>query len=137
MVYVYYKYGDPYCGFSGGSHGKMLKTSRRSQRDGGLRVYYACRCDGCSNTSLEYSKPKGMKREEFERLVKEDNLKKLRGWVKYKQAYRTYSIKSVRALKLIEFKTPGSLSHQSPIVSLIKGVLNLPKLYSGATLLTK
>ena len=49
----------------------MLKTSRRSKRDGGLRVYYACRCDGCSNTSLEYSKPKGMKREEFEKLVEE------------------------------------------------------------------
>ena len=75
MIYTYYKGGDPYCGFSGGSHGKMFRTSRRSQRDGGLRVYYACRCDGCSNTSLEYSKPKGMKREEFDKLIEEAEAK--------------------------------------------------------------
>jgi|TARA_Y100000294_G_C8561389_1_gene339207 hypothetical protein len=77
MLYVYYKYGDPYCGFSGGSHGKMFRTDRRSQRDGGLRVYYACRCDGCSNSSLEYDKPKGMKKEEFEKLVEEAEEKAL------------------------------------------------------------
>jgi len=51
----------------------------------------------------------------LERLIKEDNLRKLRGWVKYKQAYRTYSIKSVRALKLIEFKTNKQLSEERKV----------------------
>ena len=40
-------------------------------------MYYACRCDGCSNSSLEYDKPKRMKREEFEKLVEEAEEKAL------------------------------------------------------------
>jgi hypothetical protein len=41
----------PYCRFN---HGKMLQTRGKfSKRDGGLRQYYHCRCDGCSYTQLE------------------------------------------------------------------------------------
>ena len=39
-----------YCRFR---HGRMLKTTGKfSKRDGGLRQYYHCRCDGCSYTAL-------------------------------------------------------------------------------------
>jgi hypothetical protein len=76
MVYVYYIGVHPYCGASNrGGHGKMRISSDRSQRDGGLRVYYYCRCDGCSNSSLEYSKPRGMNQEEFDKLVEEAEAK--------------------------------------------------------------
>ena len=40
----------PYCRFR---HGRMIKTTGKfSKRDGGLRQYYHCRCDGCGYTSL-------------------------------------------------------------------------------------
>ena len=51
----------PYCFYN---HGKMLQTTGKfSKRDGGLRQYYHCRCDGCSETALAPRKDSKFKKE--------------------------------------------------------------------------
>ena len=41
----------------------------------------------------------------IEKLIQEKNLLKLSGWNMYKGAYRTYSLKKVKSIKLVDFKT--------------------------------
>ena len=40
-----------------------------------------------------------------ERLIQEKNLLRLSGWNMYKGAYRTYSLKKVKSIKLVDFRT--------------------------------
>ena len=48
----------------------------------------------------------------LEKLLKEDNFLKLKQWNLYNEAFRTYSVSKVRAIKLVEFKTDKQLKEE-------------------------
>ena len=50
-----------------------------------------------------------------EKLMEETNLVKMSGWNMYKGAFRTYSLKKAKSLKLVEFKTDKELTLEKKI----------------------
>jgi|TARA_Y100000310_G_scaffold220262_1_gene221733 hypothetical protein len=49
---------------------------------------------------------------EISRLLKEINFKKMKYWNLYKDSYRTYSIKKMSTIKVVEYKTNKMLAEE-------------------------